>query len=51
MTCENFTGHDNLELLELSKNKLKNLNGLGKLKKLKELVIEENEIGYLFQMH
>ena len=44
-TCENFTGHDNLELLELRKNKLRNLTGLGNMSKLKELYLAENEIG------
>jgi hypothetical protein len=32
----------------MDKNKLKNLNGLGKMKKLKELNINENEIGFNF---
>jgi len=43
-TCEAFTGHQNLEILDLSKNKLKDLQGLGNMPKLKELIISENEI-------
>jgi len=33
-SCENFTGHDNLEVLEIRKNKLKNLKGIKNMKKL-----------------
>lgn len=41
---EEFTGHDNIELLEIRKNKLKNCQGLGNMAKLTELYLDENEI-------
>lgn len=43
-TCEEFNGHRNLEFLDISKNKIKNLKGIRNLPKMKELICSENEI-------
>lgn len=42
-SCEEFTGHETLEYLDLGKNKLKSLKGLQNMPRLKELLINENE--------
>ena len=43
-SCEKFAGSNSLELLELRKNKLKNLKGLENMPMLTELYIAENEL-------
>jgi len=43
-SCESFTGHDNLQVLMLKKNKLSNMKGISNCKKLKILYVNENQI-------
>jgi len=41
-TCAEFEGHAGIELLELRKNKLRTVDGIGRCPSLKELYIDEN---------
>ncbi|CAI2376149.1 unnamed protein product [Moneuplotes crassus] len=50
-SCAEFTGHPNLEILELRKNKLGNCDGLGNMPKLKELYLAENPLVSVGQLH
>ena len=43
-TAEEFNGHPTIEFLDLGKNKLKSAKGICNMPKLKELVLQENEI-------
>ena len=46
-----FTGHQNLEILELRKNKLGNWDGLGNMPRLKALYLAENPLVSIGQLH
>ena len=50
-SCHDFTGHPNLQILELRKNKLINCDGLGNMPCLKELYLAENPIVSISQLH
>jgi len=43
-TANNFSGHPNLRILELKKNKLTDCGGICNMENLEELYLSENEI-------
>jgi internalin A len=50
MTANNFSGHPNLRILELKKNKLTDCGGICNMENLEELYLSENEIKDVSQL-
>ncbi|EAR92031.1 hypothetical protein TTHERM_00105260 (macronuclear) [Tetrahymena thermophila SB210] len=50
-TCENFTGHQSINVLILKKNKLKNLKGIQNMRNLEQIYAAENPITNFYDLN